>query len=106
MAETATAPRKGGRKPDPLTQVISELKVQIKSLEAVSTLEYPTTRIRTYDERASAWGRQYGKEATLDGLILSLAFEALACFAHERRYSLVQLAAAALIAAERSGEDQ
>ncbi|MGW3323857.1 hypothetical protein [Streptomyces virginiae] len=104
MSETTTT-KKPTRKPDPMTQAIAELKAQIKMLDNVSTLDYPTTRVRGYDERASAWGRQYGKEGTLDGLILSLAFESLACFSHERRYSLVQLAAAALIAAER-GEGQ
>lgn len=106
MTQTAAAPKKGVRKPDPMTQVINDLKAQIKALEGVSTLDYPTTRVRGYDERANAWGRQYALDGTLDGLILSLAFESLASLnAMERRYSLLQLAAAALIAAER-GEGQ
>jgi hypothetical protein len=106
MNETTNTTKKPARKPDPTTQLINELRAEIKKLDEVSTLEYPTTRVRTYDERASAWGRQYGKEGTTDGLILSLAFEALSCYPHERRYSLVSLAAAALIAAERIGEEQ
>ncbi|MCY0933604.1 hypothetical protein [Streptomyces sp. H34-S4] len=106
MNETTNTPKKPTRKPDPMAQIINELRTEIKKLDEMSTLEYPTTRVRAYDERASAWGRQYGKEGTTDGLILSLSFEALACYPHERRYSLVSLAAAALIAAERISEGQ
>ncbi|MFD7259296.1 hypothetical protein [Streptomyces sp. NPDC059874] len=106
MNETTNTAKKPTRKPDPMTPVINDLKAQIKALDGVTTLDYPTTRVRAYDERASAWGRQYGREGTLDGLILSLAFESLASLNQaERRYSLLQLAAAALIAVER-GEGQ
>ncbi|MDX3525050.1 hypothetical protein P1P75_00920 [Streptomyces sp. ID05-39B] len=103
MADETTeqAQKKTPRKPDPMTQLLNELKVQIKAVENWDVKGIPAGRIEQYDRRASAWGRHYGQNGTLDGLILSLAFEALACYPQERRYSLVQLAAAALLAAEK-----
>jgi hypothetical protein len=100
VKETET--KRGGRKPDPMTQLINDLKTQIKNLGEVSTFDYPAHTARHYDERANAWGRQYGKTGTTDGLILSLAYEALSSLNDaERRYSLVQLAAASLVVVER-----
>lgn len=107
MAETETveteqAQKKAGRKPDPMTQLVNDVKAEIKNLGEVSVLGFPAHQARAYDERARSWNRQYGKTGTYDGLILSLAFEALSSLnAAERRYSLTQLAAAALVAVDR-----
>ncbi|MFH8414330.1 hypothetical protein [Streptomyces collinus] len=100
--ETTPAPKKAARKPDPMTQLLNDLKAEIKNLGEVSVKMHADSRAPQYDRRASAWGRHYGQHGTLDGLILSLAFEVLAGLnPAERRYSLVQLAAAALVAAEK-----
>lgn len=101
MAETEQEPKKAGRKPDPMTQVITDVRASIKKLGEYDTKDYPTTRIRHYDERAGAWARQYGREGMIDGLVLSLAFESLATYPHERRHALLQLAAVALDEAAR-----
>ncbi|MET8111155.1 hypothetical protein [Streptomyces prasinus] len=98
---TQPAPKKTPRKPDPVTQLLNDVKAEMKALDGLTLKPHPDAKARHYDARATAWGRQYDKEGSLDGLILSLAFEALAGLNDiERRYSLVQLAAAALVAAE------
>ncbi|ATI18742.1 hypothetical protein SEA_DAUDAU_41 [Streptomyces phage Daudau] len=99
---TETASKKTTRKPDPVTQLLNDVRAQIKALGDVSVLPYPAHQARAYDDRARAWNRQYGKAGTYDGLILSLAFEALAALnPAERRYAFTQLAAAALIAVDK-----
>lgn len=99
---TETTPKKTTRKPDPLTQLLNDVRAQVKALGDVSVLPFPAHQARAYDDRARAWNRQYGKAGTYDGLILSLAFEALSSLnAAERRYSLTQLAAAALVAIDK-----
>lgn len=101
MSETIDTSKKPARKPDPMTQAVNDVRASIKKLGEYDTKDYPTTRIRHYDERASAWARQYGREGMIDGLILSLAFESLATYPHERRGALLQLAAVALDEAAR-----
>ncbi|MEX1655491.1 hypothetical protein ABZ960_20280 [Streptomyces pseudovenezuelae] len=100
--EAEQAPKKGGRKPDPMTQLLNEVKAKIKNLAELTVKENPAGRAQQHERRASAWGRHYAQHSTLDGLILSLGFESLAALnPAERRYSLVQLAAAALVAVEK-----
>ena len=100
--ETKAAPKKAPRKTDPVTQLLNEVRSEMKSLGDVRVESFPEHRARHYDERARAWNRQYGTDGSYDGLILSLAFEALGSLnAAERRYSLTQLAAAALVAIDK-----
>lgn len=106
MADEATektpAPKKTTRKPDPMTQLLNEVKAEVKSFADTEVKPIGPGRAEQYDRRASAWGRHYADHGTLDGLLLSLSFEALATLnPAERRYSLVQLAAAALLSAEK-----
>ncbi|MFE9924241.1 hypothetical protein ACFYQA_22465 [Streptomyces sp. NPDC005774] len=99
---TQPAPKKTPRKPDPVTQLLNDVRVEMKALGDLSIELHPDIKAQHYDTRAAAWNRYYYKSETLDGLVLSLAFEALAGLNDaERRYSLTQLAAACLVAAER-----
>ncbi|AXQ65239.1 hypothetical protein KGG90_gp44 [Streptomyces phage Thestral] len=96
------APKKTTRKPDPVTQLLNEVRAELKNVGDWDVKPIAAGRSEQYDRRASAWGRHYAEHGTLDGLILSLGFEALAALnPAERRYSLVQLAAAALAAVEK-----
>ncbi|QAX95493.1 hypothetical protein SEA_BARTHOLOMEWSD_43 [Streptomyces phage BartholomewSD] len=100
--EKTPAPKKTTRKPDPVTQLLNEVKAELKHIGDWDVKPIAAGRAEQYDRRASAWGRHYAQHGTLDGLILSLGFEALASLnPAERRYSLVQLAAAALAAVEK-----
>lgn len=99
--ETTPAPKKAARKPDPITQLLNEVRTELKQIEKWDVADVPAGKARHYDTRAAAWGRAYAKDSGLDSLLLSLTFEVLACYPQERRYSLVQLAAAALAAAEK-----
>ncbi|MGM9381140.1 hypothetical protein [Streptomyces antibioticus] len=96
------APKKSTRKPDPVTQLLNEVKAELKNVDDWDVKPIAPGRAEQYDRRASAWGRHYAQHGTLDGLLLSLGFEALAALnPAERRYSLVQLAAAALAAVDK-----
>ncbi|MFF4054588.1 hypothetical protein ACFYZ0_02190 [Streptomyces sp. NPDC001708] len=99
--ETEQAPKKGGRKPDPMTQLLNELKAAVKELGDYEVADIEPSLRRGHDRRAQAWAEAFGKSGRLDGLLLSRAFEALACFEHERRHALIQLAAVALNEAAR-----
>lgn len=93
--------RRTTRKPaDPLAQLLDEVKAEVQQIGDWKVSDAYAFRRRQHDSRAAAWGREYGKTGALDALILSLAFELLACHPQERRYSAVQLAAAALKVAE------
>jgi hypothetical protein len=95
--ETEQAAKKGGRKPDPMARIVNDVKASIKSLGDYEAKEYPVTRNRYYDERSAVWARQYGREGTLDALVLSYAHEVLASLNDaERRHALLQLAAVAI----------
>ncbi|WJN62584.1 hypothetical protein [Streptomyces phage phiScoe1] len=98
VEKTATeqAPKKGARKPDPMTQLVNDVKAAIKNLGEYETTPVNDSRRSGHDRRAAAWAKEYGKAGTQDSLILSHAFEALACYEHEQRHALVQLAAVAL----------
>jgi hypothetical protein len=96
--EKTPAPKKATRKPDPITQLLGEVRNELKQIGDWTATD---TRRRQHDSRAAAWGREYAKTGAFDAMLLSLAFEALACYPQEQRYSLVQLAAAALSAAEK-----
>jgi hypothetical protein len=100
--ETTPAPKKATRKPDPLAQLLNEVKRELDSVGKWTVNDRYAYRRRQHDSRASAWGREYAKTGALDALILSLAFELLACFPQEGRHAAVQLAAAALKVAESS----
>jgi hypothetical protein len=104
--ETEQTPKKGGRKPDPMTQLINELKAEIKNLGEVHVGDYPTHTRRHYADRGRAWGREYGREGGTDKLVMSHAYGALGHFVEDRRQALIQLAAAALVAAERLDDDK
>ncbi|MFG2923858.1 hypothetical protein ACGFYA_20410 [Streptomyces sp. NPDC048305] len=100
MAEET--PKKTTRKPDPTTQLLNELKAELKALSDWTVNELPPRKAEHYDGRAHAWSRHYASNGQVDGLLLSLAFEALSSLnPSERRYSLVQLAAASLTAIEK-----
>lgn len=100
--EKAPAPKKATRKADPMTQLLNEVKAEVKQMEGWKVEGVKADRTAHYDGRASAWGRHYAQHGTLDGLLLSLGFEALAALnPAERRHSLVQLAAASLVAIEK-----
>ncbi|MGW8630631.1 hypothetical protein [Streptomyces sp. NPDC055793] len=100
--EKKPAPKKPARKPDPTTQLLNEVKAELKNFADLEVKKVAAGRSEQYDRRASAWGRHYAQHGTLDGLVLSLGFEALAALnSTERRYALVQLAAASLTAAEK-----
>ncbi|MBQ0949271.1 MULTISPECIES: hypothetical protein [unclassified Streptomyces] len=94
--------KKTTRKPDPVTQLLNEVKAEIKGFSDLEVKAVAVGRAEQYDRRATAWNRHYAQHGTLDGLLLSLGFEALAALnPAERRYSLVQLAAAALLSVEK-----
>ncbi|AFU62094.1 hypothetical protein D854_gp48 [Streptomyces phage R4] len=104
-AETPKAkptPRKKApaRKPDPMEALLAEMREAVSHLGPMPTKDTAPSRRRGHDDRAAAWGRHYGREHTVDGFLLSLTFEALACYKQERRYALLQLAGAALHLAE------
>lgn len=103
MADEKTpTPKKTTRKPDPLARLMNDVKAEMKNLAGASVTPPSASRTDQYERRASAWGRHYAEHGTLDGLILSLGFEALAGLnPAERRHSLLQLAAAALVAVEK-----
>lgn len=99
--EKTPAPKKTTRKPDPVTQLLNEVKAELKNMADWEVKRVAPGRSSQHDSRASAWGRHYAQNGTLDGLLLSLGFEALAALnPAERRYALVQLAAASLHAIE------
>ncbi|MEU0343325.1 hypothetical protein ABZ092_31320 [Streptomyces bobili] len=100
MAEET--PKKTPRKPDPTTQLLNEVKAELKAIGDWTVNDLPTYKAVHYDSRARAWGRHYADHGRIDGLLLSLAFEALSSLnPAERRLSLVQLAAASLAAIEK-----
>ncbi|MGW1040066.1 hypothetical protein [Streptomyces sp. NPDC002547] len=106
MAEVETtkaeqAPKKGGRKPDPMTRLLNDLKGAIKELGEYTTTDTYDFRRRLHDGRAAAWAKEYGKTGAFDALLLSHTFEALACYRHEQRHALLQLAAVAVAEAEK-----
>jgi hypothetical protein len=94
--ETEQAPKKGGRKPDPMARAINDMKQAAKNLGEYDAKPTPEGRIAHHDSRSAAWGKEYGEKGTFDALLLSLAFEALGCYEHEQRYALLQLSAVAL----------
>ncbi|MEV5330886.1 hypothetical protein [Streptomyces werraensis] len=95
------APKKAARKPDPITQLLNEVKAEIKELGEFEVAEINDSLRRGHDRRATAWAKEYGKSGRYDACILSAAFEALSCYQHERRHALLQLAAVAVAAAEK-----
>ncbi|WP_031513743.1 hypothetical protein [Streptomyces sp. NRRL F-5123] len=99
--ETEQAPKKGGRRPDPMTQLIADVKAAIKNLGEYEVTEINDQLRQGHDRRAAAWSNEYRKSGRLDGLILGYAFEVLSSYEHERRHALVQLAAVALNEAAR-----
>ncbi|MGW7434748.1 hypothetical protein [Streptomyces sp. NPDC054849] len=101
MVQTTTTakPKRAPRKVDPLAKLLDELKAEMGRVG--TTTPTPAFRRQSHDGRAAAWGREYAKTGSLDALLLSLAFEVGASTALELRYSLVQLAAAALSEVER-----
>ncbi|WP_329289596.1 hypothetical protein [Streptomyces pseudovenezuelae] len=101
--EKAPAPKKPARKPDPIAQLLNEVRAELKQVGEWATTDAYAFRRRQHDSRAAAWGKEYAKTGALDAMLLSLTFEALACYPQEQRYSLVQLAAAVLAAAEKLG---
>ncbi|MEU9795089.1 hypothetical protein AB0E27_31640 [Streptomyces sparsogenes] len=95
--ETERAPKKGGRKPDPMTKIVADMKAVGKDLGDYTTTDAYAFRRKQHDTRAAAWGREYAKTGAFDAMLLSLTFEALAGLnPAERRYALLQLSAAAL----------
>ncbi|WP_436739902.1 hypothetical protein [Streptomyces sp. BBFR102] len=96
------APRKKApaRKPDPMAALLAEMREATSHLGAMPTKDTPLGRRSNHDARATAWARHYASEHTVDAFLLSLTFEALACYKQERRYALLQLAGAALALAE------
>ncbi|QOV06166.1 hypothetical protein KGG72_gp36 [Streptomyces phage Salutena] len=99
--ETTETPKKTTRKADPLTQLLNEVKGEIKELGEFELAEINDSLRRGHDRRATAWAKEYGKSGRYDACILSAAFEALSCYPHERRHALLQLAAVAVAAAEK-----
>jgi hypothetical protein len=94
--DTDQAPKKGGRKPDPMTRAINDMKQAAKRLGEYDVKPAPAGRIEAHDRRSAAWGKEYADKGTLDALLLSLAFEALGSYEQEQRYALLQLSAVAL----------
>ncbi|UFD97978.1 hypothetical protein PQC18_gp40 [Streptomyces phage Pablito] len=96
------APRKPATpKPDPVARSLSDVQAAMKGLGEYSSTTGPDHRKRHHDGRAAAWAQQYAHEGTFDSLLLSNAFEAVACYDHEQRHALVQLAAIALAQVEK-----
>lgn len=90
-------PRKAATpKPDPMARIFNDVQVAVKGLGEYSSSPSPEHRRRHHDGRATAWAQQYSHEGSFDSLLLSHTFEAVACYDHEQRYALVQLAAIAL----------
>lgn len=79
-----------------MTRIVNDVRAEMKSVEEWTALPLDDARRRHYDGRAAAWGREYGRTNKFDALLLSLGFEALACYPKEERYALVQLAAVIL----------
>ncbi|MEU9605484.1 hypothetical protein [Streptomyces sp. NPDC048057] len=104
--ETKATPKKATRRPDPTAQLLTALKAELKNHAELEVRPVEAGRAEQYDRRAAAWGRHFADHGSLDGLVLSLGFEALAALnPAERRYALVQLAAAALVAVSKLDED-
>ncbi|QAY15945.1 hypothetical protein SEA_JANUS_41 [Streptomyces phage Janus] len=105
-AEKPTTRKKApARKPDPMARILNDIRAAAKSLGEYATNPAPEHRVRHHDGRASAWGRQYAHEGTIDALVLSLTFEALSSLnPAEERYSLTQLAAVVLARIEQIDE--
>jgi hypothetical protein len=103
VEKTATeqAPKKAGRKPDPMAQLVNDVKAAIKALGEYEVTDINDSLRQGHDRRAAAWGKEYGKSGRFDALVLSYAFEVLGTYEHERRHALVQLAAVALNEAAR-----
>ncbi|MGW8953524.1 hypothetical protein [Streptomyces sp. NPDC055709] len=93
------------RKPAPLTRILNDIREQAKILGEYATNPVPEHRIAHHDGRASAWGRQYAHEGTIDSMVLSYTFEAMSTRnPAEERYALVQLAAVVLARIEQIDE--
>lgn len=98
---TKAAPKKTPRKPDPMTRILNDVRAEMKTYGELKALAVDDARRRHYDGRAAAWGREYARTDKFDALLLSLGFEALACYPKEERYALVQLAAVILARIEK-----
>lgn len=99
-----TSKRRAPRKADPMPRSLADVQAAMKGLGEYSSLTGPEHRKRHHDGRAAAWAQQYAHEGTFDSLLLSNAFEAVACYDHEQRHALVQLAAVALRRVEQIDE--
>ncbi|QPB09869.1 hypothetical protein KGG73_gp35 [Streptomyces phage Sentinel] len=105
QTEVEQKPKRGGRKPDPMTRILGDVRAAAQHLGDYSTKPVPEERARSHDGRAAAWGRQYAKDGAIDSLVLSLTFEALASLnPAEERYALSQLTAVALARIEQIDE--
>ncbi|MFF3015795.1 hypothetical protein [Streptomyces sp. NPDC057939] len=100
MSETTTT-KKATRKPDPMTHVFTDVRAAVKNLGEYTAKPGTDDRRRQHDGRASAWGKEYGRQGTFEALLLSYAFESLAAYEHEQRWALVQLAAIAVAQVEK-----
>ncbi|WP_406192279.1 hypothetical protein OH733_05565 [Streptomyces griseus] len=99
---TTQAPaKKATRKPDPMTRIIADMKEARKALGAFGTKDHDESKRRSYDQLAASWGRDHAITGEYASGLLSLTFEAAACYKQEKRYALLQLAAAALAEVER-----
>ncbi|MFE4451395.1 hypothetical protein [Streptomyces sp. NPDC056796] len=102
---TTTKPKRAPRKPaDPLLKILDDI-LRAEIAKAPIAVPPPAFRRPINDGRAAAWGREYDRGRALDALLLSLTFEVGAALnPNEARYSLVQLAAAALAEVQRIDE--
>ncbi|MEU8133212.1 hypothetical protein [Streptodolium elevatio] len=103
MTEIETTPKKAGRKPDPMTRILNDLKAAIKGLGEYESKSYGEARRHVHDGRAFAWAREYERTGTFDALLLAHTFGAL-CESDDRqrqRDVLLDVAAVAIAKIEK-----
>ncbi|WP_432006281.1 hypothetical protein [Streptomyces parvus] len=100
-APKPTAKKAPARKPDPMARIIADMKEAGKALGGFGTKDHDEAKRRAYDQLAASWGRDHAITGEYASGLLSLSFEAVACYRREKRYALLQLAAVALAEVER-----
>lgn len=100
-ARPTVTPKKAGRKPDPMTRIVNDLKTTMRSLGEYEAKGYGESRRRLHEGRASAWAREHEQTGTFDALLLSLAFRLLASTEEDRRNALLLVAAVSVAEVEK-----
>jgi hypothetical protein len=108
---TDTPTRKPGRRPDPATAILGQVRAARKALESRPFRggRNPGAALSVYAERAEAWrainaAREHAGLPGRDGDLLEAVYAALAASDSEARELLVRLASVAVAAVEELEE--